>query len=236
MLPPGQRLARGFPRFGTHLHRPPPAIPADSVLEVAGAGVEPFSVPLAELDSLRRRTITADFHCVAGWSATGLAWEGVPFAAFHRALVEPRLQRAATVTHVVFAGLDGYRCVVTMEDALDEDVLIAQGLDGRPLEHDRGAPARLVSPSQYGFVSVKHLSRIELHDGDPGDNFGAASRMARMLMLPPLFSRHPRSRVWREERNAVLPNRLVRPIYRVLIPPIRTLCARGASGVRRPPR
>ena len=31
-LPPGQRAVDGFPRFGTHLHRPPPAVPAEPVI------------------------------------------------------------------------------------------------------------------------------------------------------------------------------------------------------------
>ena len=41
------------------------------------------------------------------------------------------------------------------EDALADGVLIADRLDGRPLDGDHGAPARLVSPNQYGFVSTK---------------------------------------------------------------------------------
>jgi hypothetical protein len=38
---------------------------------------------------------------------------------------------------------------------------------------------------------------------------------------------HPRSRVWEEERHGRLPGWSVRPIYRLLIPPIRFLSARG---------
>ena len=75
-LPPGQRRVEGFPRFGTHLHHPPPAIPADPAIEIRGAVIEPLSVPLARLTTLQRREQTADFHCVAGWSATRLRWEG----------------------------------------------------------------------------------------------------------------------------------------------------------------
>ena len=48
-LPPGQRAVAGFPRFGTHLHHPPPAVPADPVVEIAGAVSEPVTVPVAEL-------------------------------------------------------------------------------------------------------------------------------------------------------------------------------------------
>src|SRR5881396_2039183 len=162
-LPPGQYPIDGFPRFGTHLHRPLPAVPVDPVIEITGAVGKSFALPLAELATLPRRELTADFHCVAGWSATDLHWEGVAFETFHRMIIEPSLQPDSSVTHVVFGGLDGYRSFVSIEDALAEDVLIADRLDGRPLDGDHGAAARLVSPNQYGFVSTKHLCRIELH-------------------------------------------------------------------------
>ena len=58
---------------------------------------------------------------------------------------------------------------MTIEDALGDDVLIAEHLDGRPLDGDHGAPVRLVSPSQYGFISTKHLCRIELHTAEPAE-------------------------------------------------------------------
>ena len=229
-LPPGQRAVDGFPRFGTHLHRPPPAMPAEPSIEVAGAVRERLPIPLEDLAGPARRSLTADFHCVAGWTATGLEWEGVPFAALYRERIEPLV--AAEVTHFVFGGLDGYRAIVSVEDALAGDVLIADRLHGRPLGEDHGAPVRLLSPSQYGYVSVKHLCRIEVRTGEPDENFGAASRTARALMIRPLFSRHPRSRVWHEERNGTLPNWLVRPLYRALTPPLRWLCSRGASDHR----
>ena len=227
-LPPGQHAVKGFPRFGTHLHHPAPAVPDDLSIEIHGAVTKPVSVALADLATLPRREQTSDFHCVAGWSATGLRWEGVPFAAFYREVVEPVVAPGAQVTHLVFGGLDGYRCVVALEDALADDVLIAERLDGRPLDSDHGAPVRLISPSQYGFVSTKHLCRIELRTTAPAENFGAASQLSRTLMLKPLFERHPRSRVWHEERNRTIPSWALRPIYRALTPPLMALCARGA--------
>ncbi|PVZ09490.1 molybdopterin-dependent oxidoreductase [Actinomycetospora cinnamomea] len=219
-LPPGQRPVTGFPRFGAHLHHPPPPIPEDHAIEVGGAVTASFAVPLAELARLPRRELTADFHCVAGWSALDLRWEGVAFATFYREVIEPAVDPSARVTHLVFEGLDGYRSLATIEDAMGDDVLIAENLDGRPLDGDHGAPARLVSPRQYGYVCTKHLHRIEVRTSAPTD---------RPRSLPDrLLEEHPRARVWEEERHGSLPGRLVRPIYRVLTPPIRVLCARGA--------
>lgn len=216
-LPPGQRAVDGFPRFGTHLHHPPPPVPADPVIEIGGALTEAVTLSVTDLAKLPRQEVGADFHCVAGWSATDLLWEGVAFATLYRAQVEPLLEADASISHVVFEGLDSYRSIVLLKDALADDVLIADRLDGRPLDGDHGAPLRLVSPSQYGFVSTKHLCRIEFHTSPPPD----PDRWS------PIASHH-RARVWQEERHRHLPGRAVRPVYRALIGPIRSLSARGS--------
>jgi DMSO/TMAO reductase YedYZ molybdopterin-dependent catalytic subunit len=227
-LPPGQHEIEGFPRFGTHLAQPAPPVPADPAIEISGAVSQPFTVRLSELASLPRRELTADFHCVAGWSATGLHWEGVAFETLHREVIEPSVRPGEAITHVVFGGLDGYWSLVAIEDALAEDVIIAEHLDGRPLDGDHGAPARLVSPRQYGFINTKHLCRIELLTAEPAEAFGSASALSRLGLRLLGFRGHSRSRVWEEERNGYLPNWLARPVYRVLIPPIRFLSDRGS--------
>jgi DMSO/TMAO reductase YedYZ molybdopterin-dependent catalytic subunit len=182
-------------------------------------------VAAGQLASLPRQHLTADCHCVAGWSATELRWEGVAFEAFYRSVVEPLLDPGVTVTHVVFEGLDRYRTIVMLEDALADDVLIADGLDGHPLSPDHGAPVRLVSPSQYGFVSVKHLCRIELHAARPPDIYHSTRTIQTRLQL---VKPHRRARVWHEERHRYLPAWLVRPVYARLIGPIASLSARGS--------
>lgn len=213
-LPPGQRKLDGFPRFGGPSR--PPALPATPALEITGAVREPVTLALSELSALPRTEQTSDFHCVAGWSATGLRWEGVGFTPFYRSIIEPRLWPASTVTHVVFRGLDHYRAVVCIDDALQEDVLLADRLDGEPLSLAHGAPLRLISPRQYAYISAKHLCAIEVHAGaPPGPRDSVFFRM------------HPRARVWQEERNGALPAVIVRPVYRSLI---RTFIRRSARG------
>ena len=224
-LPPGQRAIDGFPRWGTLRYRPPPLVSADPAIQITGCGVTPLAVRLADIAGVKSVELVADLHCVAGWSATNLRWKGVPFEHLYREVIEPAIPSEMAITHFVFAGLDRYRCVVGIEDALAEDVLIAHSLNGRPLDPDHGAPVRLVSPSQYGYVSVKHLCRIELHTSEPNEHVGLTSALASLLTLRFLFERHSRARVWREERNGALPTWLVRPIYRLLTPAIRILSA-----------
>jgi DMSO/TMAO reductase YedYZ molybdopterin-dependent catalytic subunit len=212
-LPPGQRKLDGFPRFGGP-SRPPPR-PARPALEITGAVREPVTVALSELSALPRTEQTSDFHCVAGWSATGLRWEGVGFTIFYRSVIEPLLSPATTVTHVVFRGLDHYRAVVCIDDALQKDVLLADRLDGEPLSLAHGAPMRLISPWQYAYISAKHLCAIEIHTSAPP-----------VRRDPVLFRMHSRARVWQEERNGVLPTVIVRPVYRSLLRPFMRRSAR----------
>lgn len=113
---------------------------------------------------------------------------------------------------------------MSIEDALAGDLLIAERLDGRLLDGDHGAPARLVSPNQYGYVSIKHLCRIKLHTAEPT---GVHASPALRLLKP-----HPRARVWAEERHRYLPAWSVRPVYRLLSPPIAFLSAHGSRRSR----
>lgn len=197
------------------------------MIEIGGAVEDSAAVPLAELAKLPRRELTADFHCVAGWSATNLDWEGVAFESFYRRFIEPKIRPDARITHVVFEGLDGYRSVASIEDVLADDVLIAEHLDGRPLDSDHGAPARLVSPGQYGYVSTKHLCRIELHTAEPAEKYRHVDLVGQAFLRGP-GKPHPRARVWREERHRHLPGWLLRPFNRLLITPIAHLSARGS--------
>jgi DMSO/TMAO reductase YedYZ molybdopterin-dependent catalytic subunit len=209
-LPPGQHLLDAYPRFG--IPRPAPKVSKDHRIAIGGAVDAVFDVPLGRLASLPRHEVIADFHCVATWSYTGLRWEGVRFSDFYRAVIEPALRPGAIVRHVLFEGIDGFNSVVAIEDALAADVLLADRLDGRPLDADHGAPLRLVSPHQYGYMSTKHLCRIEPHSSRPKESYG------RGVVAGPLFQRHPRARVWREERNAWLPNWGLRTLYWAVVP------------------
>ena len=208
-LPPGQRQIEWFPRFGTQGSKPPPAIPTDPVVKIGGAVTDPFDVPVADLAQLPRRRLDADFHCVSGWSAVDLRWDGVRFADFYRLRIEPQLCPGAVVTHVEFRGLDGFGSVVTIEDALHDDVMLADHLDGHPLTGDHGAPLRLVSPEQYGYISTKHLCRIDVHTAAPTGG-------PRSFVLDVLLHSHPRAWVWSEERHGTVPGRVIRPFYRTV--------------------
>src|SRR6266545_772663 len=145
---------------------------------------------------------------------------GAVTEAFDRVVIEPALGPDVEITHVVFRGLDRYRSVLLVEDAMADGVLVADRLDGRPLDGDHGAPVRLVSPAQYGYMSTKHLRRIEVHAGEP-------KRERWTLVESWLLRSHPRARVAEEERHGLVPGWLVRPFYAALKAPLLALTARG---------
>jgi DMSO/TMAO reductase YedYZ molybdopterin-dependent catalytic subunit len=229
-LPPGQGVARTFPRFGVHFTDPIPEVPPQPSIEVRGAVAAPFDLQIADLQEMPRRTLVADFHCVAGWSVRDLRWEGVPFRTIWEDSILPKAEPQSEITHLVFVGLDGYKSTLIIEDALADDVLIADRLDGAPLPGEHGAPARLVSPKQYGYMNTKHLSRIELHTREPAGAWHPSGLRAFGLSL---VAPHPRARVDLEERHGQLPAWSIRFVYRRLVLPI--LAPLMRPGARRGP-
>ena len=223
-LPPGQREISAFPRYGGNLAGDP-VTPQSPSIEVSGVGIETAWLDAASLSRLPRREIVVDFHCVAGWSARDLRWEGVRLRDLYE-MVEPALE----ATHLRACGRDGYRAVLVLEDALGDDVLIADRLDGDPLPSEHGGPWRLVSASQYGYKSVKHLHRIELHSREPSDRHVSLIAGLVLNTLAP----HPRARVWQEERHRHLPAQSLRWGLGPLIHPFAyTLGYLGALRTRR---
>jgi len=216
-LPPGQRAVDDFPRFGPGLGAPLPNLPDLPTLTVTGAVQHELRLPLTDLVPLTRRDQITDFHCVTTWTRRDLRWEGIAFRDFFNDLVVAACGPRPDVSHLVLVGADGYEATMLLEDALADDVLLADCLDGAPLMPEHGAPLRFVSPQQYGYKSVKHLIAIQLWSQPPPGKLGAKE--------------HPRARVLREERHACIPARLLRLPYRLAIP----LTARGyrrAMGAR----
>lgn len=224
-LPPGQRSIGHFPRFGVHFAEPPPLIGDPAVLRVEGAVARRLEVPVSRLFGLERRAIVADFHCVAGWTVQGLHWSGVAFRAFYESVVVPEARPEPGVSHVLFRGADGYRSTLTLDDAFENDVLLADQLGGAALNSDHGAPVRLVSPRQYGYKSTKHVCCIELHTREPADGHDRAIPDFLLALVKP----HPRARVLEEERHRHLPAWAVRGIYRKLIRPFAWVARRGSK-------
>ena len=214
-FPPGQRLARAMPRFGVNPSEPPPAVPELSALTVKGDVAHESVITLEHLSQLDRVAIQADFHCVTTWTVTNLHWSGWLLRDVWEHLVIPRAQPSARATYLKAVGGDRYTSALGLEDALADDVLIADRLEGRPLDPAHGAPLRLVAPAHYGYKNVKHLVALSIHIEAPRTSGGTIQ--------------HPRARVQFEERHGTIAGRLLRWPYRLLIIPIAVRGRRGAQ-------
>jgi len=200
---PGQHRRRDFPRFGVP-RLAPPAVPDVPALVVTGAVTHDLCLPLTELfEAVPRIELVADLHCVATWTATDLRWSGVSFRQFWDRVVVPRCEPTDAVA-VVARGADGVGAAVDLRDALADDVLLADRLDGKPLDAHHGAPLRLVSPRQYGYKNIKHLIGLDVRRTMPAPGFNGME--------------HPRARVALEERHPRINGRILRLPYRALVP------------------
>lgn len=220
-LPRGQHAREDFPRFGlSQFAYRFPREAAAARLRISGDVIEAFEfdAPLADLPRVEQ---VSDFHCVTTWSRCGLRWSGVRFADFYALCVAPRLAAVAQVKTVVLRGQDGYRTTLPLADLLAADMLLADTLDGQPLSVEHGAPLRLVAPAHYGYKSLKHLSHLEFHQGEPKVRPAAFA-----------FMDHPRARVALEERGRGFPGWLLRHIYRLMIRPTAARFARAMAAYR----
>ncbi|MFN2590098.1 MAG: sulfite oxidase-like oxidoreductase [Actinomycetota bacterium] len=154
-VPPGQRLVKGWPV----LHYGPIPRFDDSKWDfrVFGAVEAPLTVTYDELKSLGPAKVTADMHCVTGWSTLDNDWEGVPFRVLAER-VTPKPGAAWVITHCDY----GYTSNLSLQAMLDDDVLVAWAHAGEPLTPEHGYPLRLVVPKRYAWKSAKWLRGLEL--------------------------------------------------------------------------
>lgn len=206
-LPPGQHAADlerfGLPQYARRHVKPP----TRSVLTIGGDVRNATKFDLDELlYDLPRREQRSDLHCVTTWSALDLIWAGVPFQDLEQRISE--IVRPHPHAHwLVATGLDGFQSCLLFDDAIAEDVLLADHLHGSALSPDHGSPVRLVAPQQYGYKSVKHLVALDYRRSYTAGSAG--------------FKGHPRGRVAREERSRLLPGPLWRRVWAIALPAAR---------------
>jgi DMSO/TMAO reductase YedYZ molybdopterin-dependent catalytic subunit len=208
-LPAGQHLLGYFPRFGVHSAGPPPRFSEPAMIRIEGAVAHRLEVHVARLAELERQSIVADFHCVAGWTTQNLQWGGVTFRTFYESVIVPEARPETGVSHILFRGADGYYATLTLDDALGNEVLLADRLGEAALQGNHGGPLRLLSPKQYGYKSTKYLCSIELHTRQQGDGHKSAVPNFWLTLLGP----HPRARVAKEERHRYVPAWALRWFY-----------------------
>jgi DMSO/TMAO reductase YedYZ molybdopterin-dependent catalytic subunit len=137
---------------------PPAVAAAEWVLSVDGLVDEPLRLDRTAWRALPRTRATMDLHCVEGWSARDLEWEGVR--------VRDVLQRVSLRPEGRFVSFHAYGgsyvSSLTLDEAMAPQALLADGLRGAALPAEHGGPLRLVIPTRIGQQNVKWVARLEV--------------------------------------------------------------------------
>jgi DMSO/TMAO reductase YedYZ molybdopterin-dependent catalytic subunit len=165
-----------------HLADIPAKIDSDAWrLTIGGEAAEkPFQVSLAELKAMPAVEVTAVLQCSGarrglvdphvpgvqwGYGAMGAAkWRGVRLRDL---LVKAALKNEAV--EIVLDGMDGpvldktpkFVKSIPVWKALDDNVLIAYEMNGAPLPHWNGFPARVIVPGWTGAYWMKHAISLK---------------------------------------------------------------------------
>jgi DMSO/TMAO reductase YedYZ molybdopterin-dependent catalytic subunit len=133
----------------------------DYRLRIGGLVASPQELSLADFRVMPRQTQITTHFCIQGWSGVA-EWGGVPM----RHILE-RVQPMPEARYVVFYsladGADGGRYydvheIANMRHSL---TLLADEMNGAPLNVLHGAPLRLRCENELGFKMVKWIAAIE---------------------------------------------------------------------------
>jgi DMSO/TMAO reductase YedYZ molybdopterin-dependent catalytic subunit len=148
-------------------------------VSIEGLVDRPTALTLADIRSRPRQDRTFTLECAGNRGRPALSgmvhnarWTGTPLAPILR---EAGIQKEGI--EVVFFGNDtgeeeirdtkvtqNFARSMTVEDAMDPNILLAYEVNGGPLPTTNGFPLRLIVPGWYGVANVKWLNRIEVRN------------------------------------------------------------------------
>ncbi len=155
-IPPGQTLAAGDKWPLLHFGPVPKIDISTWDFRVFGDVEQELRLDYGQLRALPAKDVTADIHCVTGWSRLGDVWTGVPIQAILER-VRPRESARYAVAHAEY----GYTTSLPLSVLDDDDVLLCYAWNGSDLSLEHGWPLRLFVPKKYFWKSAKWLRGLE---------------------------------------------------------------------------
>jgi len=134
-------------------------------LEVNGLVQNPATYRFQDLQGFPMIEQETTLMCISNGLDAGLmsnaVWKGVVLGD----LIDPA-SALSGAARVRLHGVDNYSDTFPLEKALEPTTLVAFEMNGAPLAHRHGYPARVIVPGYFGEKHVKWLTRIELTTGD----------------------------------------------------------------------
>ncbi len=134
-------------------------------LEITGLVKEPIELSYEQILDMPQESIFATLETISnppGGSSIGNAvWTGVPFK--H---ILDLVEVDSSAIKAAFFCEDGYSTSITLDEAMEEGVIIAYEMNGEALTDEHGFPVRMVVPEKYGMKWPKWINTIEFVDYD----------------------------------------------------------------------
>jgi len=125
-------------------------------LKIEGLVEKPLTLRFDEIQALPKKNQVKNFICVEGWGLDNQEWEGV-----HLKEIFSKLKISPKAKYVTFHATGGkYQDSLSIQEALEQDTMLAHRLNGKDLPPESGFPLRLVFPRMYGYKGVKWVERI----------------------------------------------------------------------------
>jgi DMSO/TMAO reductase YedYZ molybdopterin-dependent catalytic subunit len=133
-------------------------------LKVSGEVNKPLEINFDQLINLPQNQLVCDIHCVSGWSVMESQWQGVLL----KTIAEmASIKRSARF--VIFESEHGFTSNISIQQALQSNVMIVHQHQGKRLLKRNGGPIRSLVPDLYFWKSAKWLKGIRFSKIDePG--------------------------------------------------------------------
>ena len=155
-VPPNQSVTTSF---YTLTAEQVPSVDVNSLtFKFWGEVQQPTEMTWQQLIAVKHTTMTADFHCVTGWSMLGTEWGG----ALVRDVLEAAHVEVSTSARFVMAHcVTEFTTNLPLEALLADNTMLVWEWQGLPLTAPHGGPLRLLVPSLYAWKDAKWISGFE---------------------------------------------------------------------------
>ena len=125
-------------------------------LLVDGLVEEERNYSYSELQEKKHVKKVVTLNCVTGWSVKAL-WEGIPLTVF---LDELDIRDQANT--LIFYSPDGYSTSLPIRYIEENNIIIADKLNGVRLPPKQGFPFQLIAEQKFGYKWIRWIERIEV--------------------------------------------------------------------------